>query len=120
MGFPMSLTHPRRFGYVFEPLCLSAITCYLVYRFALRPAGWGTTGWIRAYLNDLLCFPIFITAVLLVHRGLGLRRHDGPPTVFELGLHFVVWSVYFEGIAPRMTDTYRTTADPLDVVAYAV
>ena len=109
----------RRFAYCFDPVPLTAVAVYAVGRWALRPIDWAGAAFVRGYLNDLVCIPIFLPAVLLLHRGMGLRRHDGPPTAFEILIHLTVWAACFEVVAPRLS-AYRTTADPLDVVAYTV
>ena len=106
------------FRYCLDPIALCAMGIYLFNRFVIRSSNWGDIPFVREHLNDLLCLPIFLPAVLLVHRGMGLRRHDGPPSRFEILYHLVIWSIIFEGIAPSMTNVYQTTADPLDVVAY--
>jgi len=56
--------------------------------------------------------------VLLLHRLLGLRNHDRPPTIVEILAHWLGWSILFEFICPRFMP--HTTGDPWDVAAYAV
>jgi hypothetical protein len=67
----------------------------------------------------MVCIPFFLPPLLFVHRLLGLRQHDRRPTAVELLFHLIIWSICFEGIAPLFPTVYRTTADPLDVGAYA-
>ena len=62
--------------------------------------------------------PQILPPVLLAQRWLGLRTHDGAPTVGEILSHLVGWSVLFEIIGPHWMR--HATGDPLDVVAYAL
>jgi len=110
----------KQFDYCFDPVPIVCTFTYLLYRFWLKHTFIGHIAFFHDHFNDVLCLPIFLPAVLWVDRQIGLRDHDGPPTVFELFLHLVIWSAYFEGLAPLLTSVYRTTADPLDVAAYAV
>jgi hypothetical protein len=109
----------RAFGYWRDPACVGALGLYLLNRLVLKPGGLGQVSFFRDYFNDVLCIPLFVPLVLLVHRWLGLRPAERWPTAGEVLLHLGVWSVCFEVIAPRVP-IYRTTADPLDVVAYAL
>ena len=106
------------FRYCLDPVCLGALCVYLSNRLVLKPLWGGTITFFRDYCNDMLCIPLFLPPVLMADRLLRLRRHDHPPTAFELALHWAIWSVCFELIAPRFPEIWRTTADPLDVVAY--
>src|SRR3712207_8465456 len=56
--------------------------------------------------NDVLCLPIFLPPLLLVHRGMGLRTHDAPPTPWEVLFHLALWSVCFEVIAPLRSEEH--------------
>ena len=113
-------TTVRSFLYCLDRVCLAALAVYLCNRWIFKPL-WGSAfPFLRDYLNDVLCIPLFLPPVLLVHRLLRLRRHDRPPTAFELLFHLAIWSVCFEVVAPALPQFFRTTADPLDVAAYAV
>ena len=70
----------------------------------------------HSWFNDLLLIPCALPPLLLLHRWLGLRSHDGPPTAGEVAAHWLGWSILFEAIGPRIM---RTTGDPWDVAAYA-
>ncbi len=110
----------RRFWYCLDPLPLAALATYLCNRWLLKPHWGAAFPFLRDYLNDVLCIPLFLPAVLLVHRLLRIRLHDRRPSAFELLFHLAIWSVCFEVIAPALPQLFRTTADPLDVCAYAV
>jgi hypothetical protein len=58
--------------------------------------------------------------ILYAQRRIGLRRHDAPPRTWEILQHWLVFSVVFEIVIPRFPRHFRSTADPLDVVAYLV
>jgi hypothetical protein len=101
-------------------VCVAALLLYLANRWYIKPSALGHIGFFHSYFNDVLCIPLFLPPVLWIHRKLGLRMHDAPPTAFEVLFHLVVWSICFEAVAPRLPQILRTTADPLDVAAYAV
>lgn len=73
---------------------------------------------LRAHLADTLTLPLELTLALFAMRRLYFRQ---PAFVLPTSWIFSTWvvmSVWFEGILPHY-DT-RATADPLDVVAYAL
>jgi len=70
-------------------------------------------------VNDRLCLPIFVPLSLLIQRCLRVRRDDRPPLAWEIAQHWLIFSIVFEGIVPRLPG-FRSTADPWDVVAYFV
>jgi hypothetical protein len=51
-----------------------------------------------------------------MQRWLRLRQHDLIPTIGEIALYLVVWSILFEVIGPRIMPW--TVGDPWDVAAY--
>jgi hypothetical protein len=70
------------------------------------------------YLADVLALPLLLTVALWFMRRVYFRR---PAFVLPLSWVISAWlaaSGCFEGILPLFRPT--TTADPLDVVAYAV
>jgi hypothetical protein len=101
-----------------DPICLLAIALFVVNRWWLKPAGVAPT-FTHGYVNDLLCLPIFVPLSLLMQRWVRLRRHDRPPLAWEIVQHWIVFSVTFELIVPRLPG-FRSTADAWDVVAYLV
>jgi len=75
-------------------------------------------GWfIHDYLNDVLCLPLFLPIILKVQAALGIRRHDGVPTALEVLHNWIVFSVVFELVLPRLS-MFASTADPWDSLAY--
>jgi len=72
---------------------------------------------LHYYFNDVWLIPCALPPLLLLHRWLNLRDHDGPPTLAEITLHVLVWSILFEVIGPHLDS--RATGDPWDVAAYA-
>ena len=106
------------FRYYADPLCVACLLVYPLNRFYFKPhhiGGWFTHG----YLNDVMCLPLFLPMILFGQRVLRLRRHDGFPRWWEIVQHWVIFSVVFEVVLPRMGPAFDTTADPWDVVAYA-
>lgn len=111
-----------RFRYLRDPVFLVAVALYLLNRFVVRPATGDPGDFFHCYLNDVLCLPFWMPPLLWICRGLGLRRHDAPPTVGELLFYVLLWSLWFEGIAPASPIRAwfpETVGDPWDVVAYA-
>lgn len=110
----------RRFRYLADPLCLTAIGLYWVNREWIKPSAWGHHGFAHDYLNDVLLIPIFLPLVLIIHRWLGMRTHDRPPSALEVTSHVTIWSVLFLVIFPLHEWLYRhSTADPFNAIAFA-
>lgn len=106
------------FRYLFDPICLTAIALFAINRWLLKPNDIAPA-FTHGYVNDLLCLPIFLPVSLRLQRRLGVRRDDGPPRLWEVVQHAVVFSIVFEVLLPR-TPGFVSTADPLDAVAYFV
>jgi hypothetical protein len=91
---------------------------YALGRWVLKPEHLG--GWfVHDYLNDVICLPLFLPIILGIQRRLRIRRHDLPPTLFEVAHNWVVFSVLFELILPRLR-CFDSIADPWDAVAYLI
>jgi hypothetical protein len=71
---------------------------------------------MRSHFHDLLLIPAALPLVLWFQRKLGWRTHDRPPTVAEISLHVIVWTVMCEGIGPQLFR--HATADWRDGLAY--
>lgn len=107
----------RPFRYWLDPICLLSVAIYALGRWYLKPhhiGGLFTIG----YLNDVICLPLFLPIILGLQRILGIRRHDGYPRLWEMLQNWAIFSVLFEVILPRFPQYFRTTGDPLDVLAY--
>jgi hypothetical protein len=107
----------RTFRYFADPLCIGALILYATNRWLFKPYGVGGE-FGRDYLNDLLCLPLLLPMILYVQRCLGVRRHDAAPRLWEVLQHVAVFSIVFELILPSHPQWFRSTADPLDAVAY--
>jgi hypothetical protein len=108
--------HPRPFRYLADPLCIAVLALYCLNRFLLRPhhlAG----QFAHDHLNDLLCLPLFIPIVLRTQSLLRIRRHDAPPTLFEILHNWAIFSILYELVLPRLP-IFNSAADPYDVLAY--
>ena len=66
---------------------------------------------------DICLCDAALPLVLWLQRRLGFRTHDAPPDAREIALHFVVWSIAAEIIAPHFA---HVTGDWHDVLAYAI
>ena len=109
---------PCRFRYLLDPVFLVACLAYALNRLWLKPCGVG--GWFSSsYLNDVLCLPIWVPVSLRLQRAVGARLAWCYPRLCEILLHWVVFSVLFEIVLPLFPQ-FKTTADPMDVLAYFV
>lgn len=107
----------RRFRYVADPICVGSVLLYAANRWFLKPHHIGGA-FTHGYLNDVICLPLFLPPILYAQRLVGLRKHDGYPRLWEVLQHWVIFSIVFEVVIPRFPKYFRSTADPLDVVAY--
>lgn len=105
----------KRFAYLRDPLFLACCALYVLNRFLIKPHV--QLPFFHSWFNDVLLIPCALPPLLWLHRRLGLRGHDGCPTILEIGAHLVGWSVLFEVIGPHLMR--HTTGDVMDVVAYS-
>jgi len=107
-----------RYRYVRDPLFVFCLLLYLLNRWVLKPLL--PYGFFQGYLNDCICIPFWIPLMLFGMRRLGLRRHDRPPTSYEIVVPLLVWSFVFELVVPRL-GVFRGLAfsDHLDILCYA-
>jgi len=108
----------RTFRYLLDPLFLACVGLYVLNRFVIKP----NCGWMffHNWFNDLICIPFWVPVMLAGMKLVRLRRHDGPPTVSEIGIPLVLWSWWFEIYLPGLATTgTRHYADPWDIVAYS-
>jgi hypothetical protein len=109
-----------RFRYWRDPVCLGAVAIYLLNRFVVKPATGDPGDFWHCYANDVLCLPVWLPVALWLQRLLRVRTHDLPPTLGEIALHWLLWSLFFEGLGPSLQGVFpNAVADPWDVVAYA-
>jgi hypothetical protein len=106
----------KAFRYLCDPLFVAGCLAYGLNRFWLKPHL--HSAFLHSYFNDLLLIPCALPPLLWLHRRLGLRRHDGAPTVMEVSGHLLVWSLLFEWIGPHWMP--GKTGDPWDVAAYVI
>jgi hypothetical protein len=99
-----------------DPLFLLGWCMYAVNRWLLKPHLPTGETFFRGHFNDLLLVSCVLPLLLLLHRKLSLRRTDAPPSLREIVIHLLVWSIYFELIGPLFVT--RATADAWDVLAY--
>jgi len=111
------LRESPRFTYLADPLFVVSCSLYATNRWLIKPLLSPHEVFLRGYFNDLLLVPCALPPVLFLHRLLGLRKADHPPTAFEITLHLVVWSIVCEWVGPRFVNSAR--GDPFDVLAYA-
>ncbi len=107
-----------RFHYLRDPLFLCCVLIYFVNRMILKRV-WDS-GFVHEHLNDFICIPFWVPAMLWVERRLLIRQDDGPPEAMEVIIPLVVWSCIFE-IALPCTGWFGRycVADPQDIMYYA-
>jgi hypothetical protein len=105
----------KRFRYALDPLCVVACASYAANRWLVPFALKGP--FLRNHFNDMLLIPAALPPVLWMHRQLKWRPPAARPTWPEILLHWAVWSVAAEVVAPHLFA--RATGDPWDVAAYA-
>ncbi len=97
-------------------LRLTSCSLYVLNRWLVKPHL--PAMFFHSWFNDALLIPSALPSLLLLHRWLGLRSHDGAPSVWEIATHVAGWSVLFEVIGPHLVR--RATGDVWDVLAYAL
>lgn len=85
--------------------------------FALGKSGFSAP-LLQFYLNDLLCMPLVLTLTLFLQRAFTFRDPGHVFTKYQVGIAVLYYSLGFEVILPLFMPRY--TADPLDVLAYAL
>lgn len=99
-----------------HPLVVGAALAYGSGQLARRWLHWPLPPLLGAYLGDLLCLPLMLSAALALHRLLICRTGILP--VSWVVAAWLAVSVWFEGLLPLWSA--QATADPLDVLAYAL
>ena len=104
------------FRYLRDGLFLTSVALYALNRWVVKPSMPAGELFFSGHFNDLLVIPCALPPLLLLHRRLRLRHNDAPPTASEVAVHALVWSVFFEVLAPAFVRAARS--DAWDVVAY--
>ena len=105
----------RNFGYISDPLFVLCIVIYITNKWIILGSGSVVNTFQLNYLNDVLLVPCCIPILLYFVDRLG-HRVATPPTITEIVVCLILWSVILEYVGPKFLS--RGTADPLDVVAY--
>lgn len=104
------------FRYLSDRLFQISCLLYAGNRWILKPQIHNS--FVHDHLNDLLLIPCALPPLLLLQRLIFLRQHDQPPTLSEVLLHLVVWSILFEALGPYVMR--GVVGDFGDVVAYVI
>lgn len=109
----------RRFGYLRDPLFLTAVSIWAGNRWLCKPLVAG--GFVHDHVNDLVCIAFWVPPMLWLLRCIGLRRHDEPPDGIEILVPLIVWSLVFEVLLPT-TGPFQAyaRADHRDIWWYTV
>lgn len=104
------------FLYLRDRVFLTGVALYAANRWLVKPNLPPGELFFRGHFNDFLVIPCALPPLLYLHRKLSLRHTDAPPRAHEIALHLLVWSLFFELLAPRVVPSSR--ADAWDVAAY--
>lgn len=99
-----------------HPLVVGAALAYGSGQLMRRWMHWPLPPLLAAYMSDLLCLPLMLSVALALHRVL-ICRTSTLPSSWVVAAWLAV-SVWFEGLLPLWSA--QATADPLDVLAYAL
>jgi hypothetical protein len=108
---------PRRFQYWSDPICVTCVIFAALNRYYLKPHRIGGHFTI-AYLNDVICLPLFVPIILYIQRRLRVRLHDGYPRLWEILQNWAIFAILYKVILVRFPHVYRVARDPIDVIAY--
>jgi hypothetical protein len=110
-----------RFKYLKDPLFLAVVLLYFINRYVIKDLTIGKIGFFNNYFNALICIPFCLPIVLFLTRVVRLRGNDEPPGFYEIFFYLLMWSFFFEYLAP-MYGRYlnHPVADPWDVVFYVL
>jgi len=103
----------KNFRFGADPVCLAACGVYALNRWILSSL---PSPFLRGHFDDLLLIPAALPWVLWIQNKLGWRR-SAFPTLAEILLHLIVWSLLSEAILPFFLPW--VTGDGRDVAAYA-
>ncbi|UOG73016.1 hypothetical protein MTX78_12865 [Hymenobacter tibetensis] len=109
MKWPLEFRHP---------LFVAMAGLYALFFYNRRWGHWELPAVLNAHLADVLALPLLLTVALWFMRRLYFRQ---PAFVLPFSWVASTWlllAVCFEGVLPLLKPA--ATADPLDVVAYAV
>lgn len=110
-----------KFRYLKDPLFLATMALYVLNRYIVRPLAIGKIDFFNCYFNNLICIPFCLPIVLFLTRAVRLRSHDEPPDIYELCFYLLMWSFFFEYVAPKYGRYLNyPVGDPWDVVFYVV
>ena len=104
----------KRFRYFADGLFLLGCSSYALNRWCIKPHV--HSPFMRYHFNDMLLMPCALPVLLWMERRFKLRMSDEMPTVGEIALNLLVWSILFEVIGPHIMPW--TTGDVWDVAAY--
>ena len=106
------------FRYGLDPVFLVSIATYFVNREFIKPNLHHYSPFFHGHLNDSLLVPVALPLFLMVYRLLGLRPDNAMPRWWEIGLHLIVWALFFEWFGPVVM--HRSIGDPMDVLCYFI
>lgn len=73
-------------------------------------------GWVDNYGDDLLAVPFVSACILILENTLFYKNHQRKHSFGQLLFIFFFISVFFEFVAPRFSDHYKS--DPMDILFY--
>jgi hypothetical protein len=108
----MRAEHKGEFAYWRDPIFLTCLAIYSINRILIKPNLHHYSPLFHGHLNDTLTAPVALPLYLLVYRWIGFRPDDEPPRWWEVGLHVIVWIVFFKWFGPQIL--LHGVSDPID------
>jgi len=105
------------FKYIRDPLFLLCVGLYLANRLILRP--YLACAFLSSYLNDAICIPFWVPVLVYLMRKCHLRSSDDSPSLHEIVVPLLLWSVVFELWLPSVSQFRGAfVRDHMDVLWY--
>lgn len=108
-------TEHFEFTYLTDPIFILCLFLYLINKFLIIQFH-NLNIFFLCYYNDILLIPCCLPPLLFVMYKIELRRNHFPPTVIEVIVPLVIWTLSFEIIAPFYFK--KGTSDIGDAIAY--
>jgi len=108
-------TEHSKFSYLADPIFISCLFLYAINKFLIIRFDYLNILFL-CYFNDILLVPCCLPPLLFVMHKIKLRRNHLPPTIIEVIIPLVIWTISFEIIAPLCFR--KGTSDIGDIFAY--
>ncbi len=104
-----------KFSYLSEPIFIVSLSAYALNQLLIILNFPFLNAFQLYYFNDLLLIPCCLPLLIFVIHKLDYRDSI-PPTLIEVVIVLIIWSIFFEFIGPYYL--HQGTGDILDIVVY--